>query len=55
VKLLSLGTIMIAGVIDTTGIDLAREAPGQGLISGSISTDTFSLMAPLTGAITYVQ
>lgn len=45
VKLLSQGNIMIAGVIDATGIDLALETPGQGLITGSISADTFSLMA----------
>jgi len=45
VKLFSLGNIMIAGVIDATGIDLALETPGQVLITGSISADTFSLMA----------
>lgn len=45
VKLLSLSNIMIAGVIDATGIDLALETPGQVLITGSISADTFSLMA----------
>lgn len=44
-KLFSLGNIMIAGVIDASGIDLALETPGQGLITSSISADTFSLMA----------
>lgn len=41
--------------IDTTGIDLALETQRQGLITGSVPVDTFSLMAPLTGAITCVQ
>lgn len=45
VKLFSVGNIMIAGVIDASGIDLALETPGQVLITGSISADTFSLMA----------
>jgi len=55
VKLLSLGDILIAGVIDATGIDLALETPGQVLITGSISANTLSLMAntlSMSGAIT---
>lgn len=55
VKLLSLGNIMIAGVIDATGIDLVLETSGQVLITGSISAGTFSLMAntlSMLGSIT---
>lgn len=54
VKLLSLGDILIAGVIEATGIDLALETPGQVLITGSISANTLSLMAntlSMSGAI----
>lgn len=55
VKLLSLGDILIAGVIDATGSDLALETPGQVLITGSISANTLSLMAntlSMSGTIT---
>ena len=55
VKLLSLGNIVIAGVIDASGIDLALETPGQILVTGSISADTLSLSAntvSLAGSIT---
>jgi hypothetical protein len=55
VKLLSLGDILIVGVIDATGSDLALETPGQVLITGSISANTLSLMAntlSMSGAIT---
>ena len=55
VKLLSLGDILIAGMIDASGIQLALETPGQVLVSGSILADTLSLSAntmSLSGSIT---
>lgn len=55
VKLLSLGDILIAGMIDASGINLALETPGQILVSGSILADTLSLSAntvSLLGSIT---
>lgn len=53
--LLSLGDILIAGMIDANGIQLALETPGKILISGSILADTLSLSAntvSLLGSIT---
>lgn len=45
VTLLSLGDILIAGVIDASGIELALETPGQIVLTGSISADSISLRA----------
>ena len=45
VRLLSLGDILIAGMIDASGINLALETPGRIVVTGSISADTLSLMA----------
>ena len=55
VTLLSLGDILIAGMIDASGIQLALETPGKILVSGSILADTLSLSAntiSLLGSIT---
>lgn len=55
VTLLSLGDILIAGMIDASGIQLALETPGKVLGSGSILADTLSLSAntvSLLGSIT---
>ena len=55
VTLLSLGDILIAGMIDASGIQLALETPGKILGSGSILADTLSLSAntvSLLGSIT---
>ena len=43
VKLLSLGDILIAGMIDASGINLALETPGRIIVTGSISADSISL------------
>ncbi|MBW8363475.1 MAG: hypothetical protein K0M39_02860 [Rhizobium sp.] len=55
VTLLSLGDILIDGMIDASGIQLALETPGKILVSGSILADTLSLSAntvSLLGSIT---
>lgn len=55
VTLLSRGDILIAGMIDASGIQLALETPGKILVSGSILADTLSLSAntiSLLGSIT---
>jgi hypothetical protein len=43
--LLSLGDILIAGVVDAIGIQLALETPGQIVVTGSISAGSISLAA----------
>ena len=43
VKLLSLGDILIAGMIDASGINLALETPGRIVVTGSISAGSISL------------
>lgn len=45
VTLLSLGDILIAGVIDAIGSKLVLETPGQIVLTGSISADSISLTA----------
>jgi len=55
VTLLSLGDILIAGMVDASGIQLALETPGKILVSGSIWAGTLSLSAntvSLLGSIT---
>ncbi|WP_296891485.1 hypothetical protein [Thiobacillus sp.] len=55
VTLLSLGDILIAGMIDASGIQLTLETPGKILVSGSILADTLSMSAntvSLLGSIT---
>jgi len=57
VRLLSLGDILITGMIDASGINLALETPGRIVItgSGSILADSLSLSADTisqTGTIT---
>jgi hypothetical protein len=49
VTLLSLGDILIAGVVDAIGIQLALETPGQIVVTGSISAGSISLAG---GAVT---
>lgn len=45
VTLLSLGDILIAGVIDAVGINLVLETPGQIVLTGTILADSISLAA----------
>lgn len=52
VTLLSLGDILIAGVIDASGISLALETPGQIVLTGSVSANSIWLMA---GSILFAE
>ncbi|HEY9145344.1 MAG TPA: PEP-CTERM sorting domain-containing protein [Thiobacillus sp.] len=42
-RLLSLGDILVAGMIDASGINLALETPGRIVVAGSISAGSISL------------